>query len=151
MHGRIMAIDHGLKRIGLAVSDASQLVARELVVIHRKSKAQDFTEINHWAEKEGVIGFIIGLPHNPEAEPGEYTQADSVRTWTERFAQTTALPMLFWDEQLTSEDAREMSIRQRRKAQDPIDDLAARIILQSYLDARRDGLAPALPSGPETP
>lgn len=151
MLGRIMAIDHGIKRIGIAVSDASQLIARELVIITRKSKAQDFAEINRLAEQEGVIGFVVGLPHNPEAAEGEYTQADTVRTWTERFAQTTALPMLFWDEQLTSEDARELSIRQRRKAQDPIDDLAARVILQSYLDALRDGLAEALPLPPENP
>lgn len=149
MPGRIMAIDHGIKRIGIAVSDTSQLIARELVVITRKSKAQDFAEINRLATQEGVIGFVIGLPYNPEAAPGEYTQADTVRTWTERFSQTTQLPMLFWDEQLTSEDARALSIRQRRKAQDPIDDLAARVILQSYLDALRDGLAEALPSTPD--
>jgi RNase H-fold protein (predicted Holliday junction resolvase) len=56
------------------------------------------------------------------------------------------LPIVLWDEQLTSVDAVEIARRQRRKREAPIDDLAARVMLQSYLDALRDGLAapPAL-------
>lgn len=75
------------------------------------------------------------------AEPGQHTQADTVRLWVERFSETHTLPVLLWDESLTSEDAREVAIRQKRGVRDPIDDLAARLILQSYLNAVRDGLA----------
>jgi RNase H-fold protein (predicted Holliday junction resolvase) len=64
-----------------------------------------------------------------------------VRLWIERFGETTELPVIEWDEQLTSEDARDIARLQRRKFDDPIDDLAARVMLQSYLDALRDGLA----------
>jgi putative holliday junction resolvase len=139
--GRLMGIDHGLKRIGLAVSDASGLVARELIVLERKTNREDFARINQIAAQEKVIGIVIGLPINSDAEAGEYTQADTVRRWVERFGDTSALPITLWDEQLTSVDARELSIRQGRKRREPIDDLAARIILQSYLDAVKDGLA----------
>lgn len=143
---RLLCIDHGLKRIGLAICDPSGMIARELRVIERKSKAEDFALINQVASELGAEAVVIGLPHNPEAKEGEHTQADTVRLWTERFAETTTLPIVLWDEQLTSEDARELSIRQKRKPRDPIDDLAARVILQSYLDALRDGLAEPPPN-----
>lgn len=136
-----MGIDHGLKRIGLAVSDAIGLTARELTVITRTTNAADFARIHQIAREQQVVGIVVGLPVNSEAKPGEYTQGDSVRRWIERFGATTSLPIITWDEQLTSADARELSIQKGRKARDPIDDLAARVILQSYLDAVRDGLA----------
>jgi putative holliday junction resolvase len=143
--GRLLGIDHGLKRIGLAVSDVSGLVARELSILHRKTNREDFARLNHIAHEQKVVAIVVGLPTNSDAEPGEYTQADTVRRWIERFAETINLPIVLWDEQLTSVDARELSIRQGRKRQERIDDLAARVILQSYLDAVRDGMA-ALPT-----
>lgn len=142
--GRLLGIDHGIKRIGLAVCDASQLVARELTIIKRKSRHEDFERINQIAASEDVRGVIIGLPTNISEKPGAYTQADTVRLWVDRYRQTTDLPILLWDEQFSSEDARELAIRQRRRPEDHLDDLAARIILQSYLDALHDGLAPAV-------
>jgi putative Holliday junction resolvase len=144
--GKLLGIDHGLKRIGLAVCDASRIVARELTVIKRKSNKADFQKINNIAQQERVVGVIIGLPTNFEARPGQHSQAETVRSWVDAFAETTGLPLLLWDEQLTSADARELAIQKKRKPRDPIDDLAARLILQSYIDARRDGLAPPLPA-----
>lgn len=138
---KLLGIDHGLKRIGLAVSDFSGLVARELAVLQRQSNREDFERINWIAQEQRVTGIVVGLPVNSEAKPGEYTQGDTVRRWIERFSETTALPIITWDEQLSSLEAREISIQKGRKVRDPIDDLAARIILQSYLDAVRDGLA----------
>jgi putative holliday junction resolvase len=140
--GRLLGIDHGLARIGLAVCDASQLVARELAIINRKSKEEDFERINRIIHDEGIAGVIVGLPSDLDAPPGVHTQADTVRLWVEHFSHTTDLPVMLWDEQLTSEDARELARQKRRKPTDPIDDLAARLILQSYIDALRDGLAP---------
>ncbi len=141
IHGRLLGIDHGLKRIGLAISDSSGLVARELSVINRRSRQEDFAEINRIAAENEIVGIVVGLPLNHMAKPDEHTQADTVRLWVERFSETHTLPVVLWDESLTSEDAREVSIRQKRRVREPIDDLAARMILQSYLDAVRDGLA----------
>jgi putative Holliday junction resolvase len=140
MTGRLMGIDHGIKRIGVAVSDASRLVAREVEIIHRKSKREDFERLNALAAQEAVVGYVIGMPNN-EAPEGVHTQADTVRLWIERFKETTELPVVEWDEQLTSEDAHDLAAFQRRKYATPIDDLAARVMLQSFLDALRDGLA----------
>jgi putative Holliday junction resolvase len=136
-----MGIDHGLVRIGLAVSDPSGLVARELAVIKRKSKREDFERIHRLAEDNRIVGFVIGVPHNLDIPPGVYKQADTVLRWVEHFKTTTTLPIILWDEQMTSVDAQEISRRHKRRHTDPIDDLAARVILQSYLDAIRDGLA----------
>jgi putative Holliday junction resolvase len=140
MH-RFLGIDYGLKRIGLAVSDPSGLVARELLVIQRGSNAEDFKRIQQIVAEQHITALVIGLPPADYAVSGEYTPADRVRTWTQKLVAVIPLPVIFWDEQLSSVDARELSIRKKRRSRQPIDDLAARIILQSYLDALRDGLA----------
>jgi putative Holliday junction resolvase len=138
---RLLGIDHGTKRIGLAVCDTSGLIARELTILKRKSKAEDFARISHILQQERIEAIVVGIPTNYEAHEGQYSQADTVRLWVERLAETTSLPIILWDEQLSSADARELARSKRRKPTDPIDDLAARVILQSYLDAVRDGLA----------
>ncbi len=145
--GRLIGIDHGLVRIGVAVSDLSWLVARELMVIKRKSRAEDFARLNQIAAEQQAAAFVVGLPVNDNAPPEAHKQGDTVKLWVQRFAETTALPMIFWDEQLTSVDAVEIARQHRRKLQAPIDDLAARVMLQSYLDALRDGLADPPPGG----
>ena len=141
MIGRLMGVDHGVVRIGLAVSDPSGLVARELTIIKRRSKREDFERINHLAAEQKVVAFVVGLPQNLDALPGTHLQSDTVLRWVEQFRPTTSLPIILWDEQMSSHDAQEMSRRLKRRYDDPIDDLAARVILQSYLDALRDGLA----------
>ncbi len=143
--GKLLGIDHGIKRIGIAVSDMNWLLARELTVIKRKSKAEDFARISHMVDEQKAIALIIGIPTNYEAAPGTHTQADTVRLWIERLQEIIPLPVVLWDEQLSSEDAKMLARQQRRKSTLPIDDLAARVILQSYLDALRNGLADAPP------
>jgi putative holliday junction resolvase len=144
--GRLLGIDHGLVRIGLAVSDASGLVARELAIIHRKSKREDFEKINRFAAEQNVVALVVGIPNNLDLPPEVFSQADKVRNWVEYLRPTTTLPIILWDEQMSSADAKALAIAQRRKSTDPIDDLAARVILQSYLDAVRDGMAEPPPT-----
>lgn len=139
--GILLGIDHGNRRIGLAVSDFSWLIARELSVLNRKSKKEDFEKLNHIAKEQKAVAIVVGIPSDLDADPDTYTQADTVRLWIDRFSQTIDLPIVTWDEQMTSQDARELAIQKKRKPHEPIDDLAARLILQSYMDALRDGLA----------
>lgn len=144
---RLLGIDHGDARIGIAISDRALLTARELTIIERKSKREDFAQINVIANEQDITGLIIGLPSDFDTPEGvEYTQADRVRTWVERLKETTTLPILFWDEQLTTVDAHALAKRLKRPARARVDDLAARVMLQSYLDALRDGLA-QMPDG----
>ncbi|MCK6577098.1 MAG: Holliday junction resolvase RuvX [Anaerolineae bacterium] len=145
LKGRLLGIDHGLARIGVAVSDRVGLTARELLVIHRKSKREDFDKLAKVTKEQQVIGIIVGLPSEYDDPEGVYTQASKVRNWVEYLRQAIPLPVVLWDEQLTSVDAQEWAKRLKRPLRAPIDDLAARIMLQSYLDAVRDGLMIFLP------
>ncbi len=141
MIGRLIGIDHGIKRIGIAVSDGMGISARELTIVNRTTREADFTRLNEIARQEHAIGFVIGIPENPNAPDNVHTQADTVRVWIERFRESTDLPIATVSEYLTSEEARQIAIEKKRKPQDPIDDLAARIILQSFLDALSYGSA----------
>lgn len=145
---RLIGIDHGLARIGVAVSDRTGLLSRELAIIHRKSKREDFARLNHIAAEQDAGAFVVGLPLDDEAPEGVYTSEDRVRAWVENFRAATTLPIVLWDEQLTTVDAHELARSLRRKPRDPVDDLAARLMLQSYLDALRDGLAEPPPPPP---
>ncbi len=141
IRGRLIGIDYGLKRIGLAVCDESWLIARELFVLQRKSKREDFERIDRLVHEQGAVGIVVGLPSDQDATADAYTQADRVRLWVARLKVSVSVPVTLWDETLSSHDAKALARDLRRKKEAPIDDLAARVILQRYLDAVRDGLA----------
>ncbi len=142
LDGPLLGIDHGLVRIGLAISDACGVVARELAIIRRKSKREDFAAINRIIREAHVRAVVVGIPLDVErAEQGLYSQADRVRRWVEQLREEVDLPIVLWDETLTSVDAAALARQKKRHPDEPIDDLAARIMLQSYLDAVRDHLA----------
>ena len=141
MIGRLIGIDHGIKRIGLAVSDGLGISARELAIIRRATDLEDFERIQAIAKREHAVGFVVGIPQNPNAPAGIHTQADAVRRWMAQFQENTELPIAAVSEYLTSAEARELARRRKRSSRDPVDDLAARIILQSYLDALSYGAA----------
>ncbi|MBK8025691.1 MAG: Holliday junction resolvase RuvX [Chloroflexi bacterium] len=145
LKGRLLGIDHGLARIGVAVSDTVGLTARELLVIRRTSKREDFQKLARIAEEQQAVGLVVGLPSDYDDPEGVYTQAAKVRTWVDLLHTALSLPLVLWDEQLTSVDAHELAHRLKRPPRAPIDDLAARIMLHSYLDAVRDGLADFAP------
>lgn len=138
---KLLAIDHGERRLGLATCDATGLVARELVILTRGSRAQDFATILQFVREEGIEALLVGLPLNDESPERQQQRCAIVRRWARRLAVATGLPVTLWDEQLSSVDAQEMARSRKRGPRDPVDDLAARVILQSYLDALRDGLA----------
>ena len=148
MIGRLIGIDHGSKRIGLAVSDALGLGARELTILKSRGPADDFAAIAEIAKSEGAVGLVVGVPHNPNAPAGVRKQADIVLEWIARLQCAVDLPVVETSEYLTSDEARRLAIQAKRGAREPIDDLAARVILQSYLDALSRGSASFPPSAP---
>lgn len=132
--GRLLGLDHGLKRIGVAICDDMRITARELTIITRQSKKADFEVLAKIAQEQGVVGIVIGLPLDLDKTEGDYTRADTVRLWASRLAEVVPLPITFWDEQFSSVDAQAIAKQKKRKSTDPIDDLSARVILQRYLD-----------------
>ena len=135
--GRILAIDFGLVRMGLAVSDALGLTAQGLPTLVRTNKEADFRYLVSLAAQYAVSRVIVGHPISHSGEETEMSLR-AVR-FAEGLRARLALPVELWDERLTSLEAdrslRESNMggKKRREARDRV---AAQILLQSYLDRR---------------
>ena len=132
--GRLLGIDFGTKRIGLALSDEGAVLASPREVVYGGLPALREV-IDKIRETEGLVGIVVGMPFNMDGTEGaKATQVREFGRWLER---TFKLPVEFTDERLTSVEADDamraagLNVRQRRER---IDRVAARIILQSYLD-----------------
>ncbi|PJF43771.1 MAG: Holliday junction resolvase RuvX [Phototrophicales bacterium] len=137
--GRLLCIDHGTKFIGLATCDRIGLIATPYKVIKRKTRQVDFEQIKAIIQKEDIAAVIVGLPPRPHDFVGT-SQSDIVRKWTKRLVKQLNVPVYHWDEGLSSYDA-EVTMRETLGKSQPkrIDAHAAAVILQSFLDALREG------------
>jgi putative Holliday junction resolvase len=139
--GKLMALDVGMSRIGVAVCDPLWLSVRPLTVVQRRSRNEDFAVLARLASTQEVQAVICGLPLNMDGSEG--AQAQTVRTWAMRLAQALRallgrpLPVIFWDERLTTFAAQALLAAGSTEAGE--DAVAAAILLQGYLDARRSG------------
>lgn len=145
---KLLALDLGERRIGVAVSDPMGLIATPLTVIHRTSKAADFRHMAGLVREHGAEGLVIGHPLNADGSAGPQARR------AERYAaemedalrqQGVDLPLILWDEHGSTQRAQEAMIASGRGARDRrerIDAVAAAIILQDYLDVRRPPPAP---------
>jgi len=133
-----MALDFGEKRIGVAISDETRLIARSYGVIKRKSRQEDFARYRQIAAEMGVALIVVGLPVTLGGVEGE--KAAWVRDYSADMAKSVQLPVTFWDEALTTVQAeaalREQGVKGKR-ARLRVDAVAAAFILQGYLDAFR--------------
>ena len=137
--GRLLAIDIGEKRIGLALSDPDQVLAQPLdTLVRRRGRRFPLARLRPLLERHTPVGIVIGLPLTPGGAEDE--RAAGARSVGCLIAEKSALPVVFWDERLTTRRAlravRELggSLRGRR---DDVDPLAATVLLQSFLDSRR--------------
>lgn len=141
-----MALDMGEKRIGIALSDETQLLVRSYEVLPRTSRQADFARLAEIAQQESVGFLVVGLPLTLDGEEGPL--APWVRDYTAALAERLQLPYTFWDETFTTKQA-SRSMRDRgtraREQRGRVDAVAAAFILQDYLDARRGGLPPLPP------
>jgi putative Holliday junction resolvase len=137
--GPILSIDLGEKRIGLAISDAGRMIARSYGVIQRKSRREDFARFQQIINEQGATLVVMGLPLRLDGSDSSTTAW--VRDYTAALAQHLTVPILFWDESYSSQDAAaslsERGIR-AKKQKGRLDAVAAAFILQSYLDAQAE-------------
>ena len=135
-NGRILALDLGKKRIGLALSDSLGISAQGLNTLQRSTIREDIAALAAIAREHQVQLVLLGHPLNMRGDEGR--QAFYTRDFAQRLTERTGLAVRFWDERLTSREAERVlkqsgiSIQKRAKA---IDRLAAVILLASYLDA----------------
>lgn len=133
--GRILALDVGAKRIGLAVSDPMGITAQGLETLQRKNKRADLERLQALIEKYGVTEIVVGYPLHMSGSPG--SQSLKVAEFAEELRRRFPVPVHLWDERLTSAEANrllretEMSIRRRGQV---VDRMAATLILQAFLD-----------------
>jgi putative Holliday junction resolvase len=133
---RVMAVDPGEKRIGLAISDPTGTIANPLAVIKHVSRLVDAASIAQMAEENQIGMIVVGQALDVEGRPTPQSRratrlANAIRTQTE-------IPVELWDESGSTQAARAARLAMgvsRRKRSGHLDDLAATYILQDYLDA----------------
>jgi len=132
---RLLGLDVGTKTVGLALSDVTRTIASGLTTLARGKFSADAQRLLELAQEHGVGGFVIGLPISLDGSEGPRAQA--TRAFARNLGRLTPLPILLWDERLTTAAAErsllEADVSRRRRAQ-VIDKVAATLILQSALD-----------------
>ncbi len=135
--GRVLALDVGKRRIGLAISDGLGLTAQGLPTLQRTTIREDLMHLAELTAEREIGLFLIGDPLHMSGDQSR--QAQYIRDFAARLTERTGVPIKFWDERLTTVQAHRVlresgiSIEKRAKA---IDRLAAVILLESYLDSR---------------
>jgi putative Holliday junction resolvase len=134
---RVLGLDVGSKRIGLAISDPLGITAQGLETIHRQNKRLDFAQLEKIIREYEVTEIVVGYPLRMSGAEG--IQAEKMQRFAEGLRQRFPLPIHLWDERLSSAQANrllretEMSIKRRGQV---VDQMAAVLILQSWMDAR---------------
>lgn len=136
---RIMGLDYGSKTVGVAVSDALGLTAQGIEIVRRKSEnklRQTLARIEEIAKEYGVEKIVLGFPKHMNNDIGE--RAEKSLEFKEMLGRRTGLPVVMWDERLTTVEAdrtmMETGIR-RENRKEYVDMIAAVFILQGYLDS----------------
>jgi putative holliday junction resolvase len=140
---RVLGLDVGSRRIGIAVSDPLGITAQGLETLQRKSKRHDFERLGQIIQRYDVKELVVGLPLRMSGAEG--TQAGKMQEFAEELRRRFQLPVHLWDERLTSAEANrllretDLSIAKRGKA---VDRMAAVLILQGWMESRslRSGL-----------
>lgn len=133
---RILALDHGTVRIGVALSDELQMIASPQEFIPAEPFADVLGRIRQLIREREVELILIGMPRNMDGSYGP--AADKVREFATALKDAIAIPIKTWDERLTSAQANRALVAggvRREKRKEKVDGMAAAILLQSYLDA----------------
>ncbi len=137
--GKILGVDYGDVRTGLAVSDLSGFLASGIGTIRPGGMRNTAEAVAKEAEKQGAVLIVIGLPKNMDGSEG--FRAEAVRAFAALLSECTSIPYTFYDERLSTMEAHKMlSITDvgSKKRKQVIDTLSAQIILQDYLDAAKN-------------
>ncbi len=134
---RILALDVGEKRIGLAVSDPLGITAQGLGVLKRRDVALDLARLTELGRRYQVQEILVGLPRHMDGSLGK--QAQEILELAKSLGEALKVPVTPWDERLSTMEAERVLIQadvSRRRRRQVVDQLAAVVILQAYLDYR---------------
>ncbi len=133
---RILALDHGTKRIGVALSDELKMIAQPLEFIEAEPFADFLVRLKELIRTKEIELILVGMPRNMDGSYGE--AASKVREFVAVLKETITVPLRLWDERLTSTQANRLLIAgnvRRGDRKEKVDKMAAAILLQSYLDS----------------
>jgi putative Holliday junction resolvase len=137
---RILGLDYGSRRIGVAICDELGMTAQGVAVITRRNREADLGAINDLVRRRGVELIVIGYPLRLDGSEG--IQCEKINRFIRRLEARLSLPVIRWDETFSTTEAEEL-LRQggvlREKRRGIVDRVAASIILQGYLDAKSRG------------
>ena len=133
---RILAIDHGTRRMGIAISDELKIIALPLEYILAEPFGPFLERLKHLIKEKEVELILIGMPRNMDGTYGPAAQ--KVKDFIAKISEPVGVPIKTWDERLTSAQANRYLIQaetRRDKRREKVDQTAAAILLQSYLDS----------------
>ncbi len=135
--GRLVGLDVGTETIGVAVSDATRLIASADLTIYRRKWSEDCAALTAMMEGQEITGFVVGYPLNMDGTSGPRAQA--TRAFARNLQSEFPIPILLWDERLSTAAVNRMMIDEmdinRKRRGELVDKLAASYILQGVLDA----------------
>jgi putative holliday junction resolvase len=133
---RLLGVDFGTVRVGLAISDPDRKIASPLATYARRSEQQDQQFFKRLIEEEKIGGLVVGLPVHCDGREGQ--KAGEARAYGQWLQKATGRPVVFWDERFSTVEAEgfllEAGLTNRRR-KERRDKVAAQILLQGYLDA----------------
>jgi putative Holliday junction resolvase len=147
--GRLLGVDFGTRRIGLALSDPGQVIASAREVLACESPAHAANLVAEACRAAGAVRIVVGLPRNMDGSMGPAARA--AEAFADLLRQRVSVPVAMWDERLSTKSAHDALAEAGKRSADRrkiVDKVAAQIILQSYLDAQPqpaegdDGSAP---------
>ena len=135
---RVMGIDYGTKRIGVAISDPGCTMAHPLDIVQVRADGSHMEHLQAIVREYEITKVVVGLPYNMDGTIG--TTGEKVIAWSEKLGSALGLPVELWDERLTTFEAHgfllDLNVR-RKKRKHIVDKIAASIILNNYLDSMK--------------
>jgi putative Holliday junction resolvase len=134
---RILAVDYGDARTGVAMSDLLCSIVGSTVVIHSRNQDKTLEEIQRLVKENGVTEIVVGLPKNMDGSEG--VRAELCREFADRLRELTGLPVAMWDERRTTVEAHNILSQHNyhgKKRKNTVDAVAASLILEGYLGFR---------------
>ncbi len=143
---KLIGLDIGDRRIGVAFGDTDLRLATPVDVIRRGTLEQDARAIALFVRQYDALQIVVGLPRNTDGTMGP--QAESTRQYAEALARNLPIPVVFWDEHLTTVEATQRKHQagaRGKKARRALDAIAAAVILQDYMDSKGSGVGKDVP------
>ena len=134
---RIMGVDYGDARTGIAISDLLCSIVGTTSVIHSRNNEKTLAEIQRLVQENGVGEIVVGLPKNMDGSEGP--RAELCRAFAQQLREATGLPVALWDERRTTVEAHNILSEHNyhgKKRKDTVDAVAASLILEGYLAFR---------------